>query len=86
MEYVIVERDLEEPLSTEEVRSSLEDPDGCYRLWRVEHVVTLLARDGRRTVCVFRAPDAASVRSVIAESGGGPYDRLYTSEWISLDP
>ena len=81
MEIVIVERVFDEPLSEEQAAAMLRGAAECYRLRRVTHLHTYLSKDGRRAICTYEAPDAATVREASDEQGT-PYSRVWTASWI----
>ncbi len=45
--------------------------ESCLKLYRVDWLESLLARDGRQMICRFRSPDAESART----APGGRGDR-----------
>ena len=71
MEWVVVERDFDWELTSESVRM-LADAGACLELYGVEAVRSYLAPGGKRMVCVFRAPDAQAVRTVLRALGSPP--------------
>lgn len=77
MELVIVERTLDPGMTVQDVLAARAQNRGCYEMRRVRHVTSYLSADGRRAICVFEAPDAASVREAI-EQAGSPFDRVWT--------
>jgi hypothetical protein len=68
MEYVVLEREFSEPLSSEEVRKMAAETQ-CLDLYRVKPVRSYLMLGGRRMVCVFEAPDAEALRAVGRSNG-----------------
>jgi len=68
MEYVILEREFPEPLSSEEVRKMAAETE-CLDLYRVKPVRSYLMPGGKRMVCVFEAPDAEALRAVGRSNG-----------------
>ena len=68
MEYVILEREFPEPLSSEEVRKMAAETE-CLDLYRVKPVRSYLMPGGKRMVCVFQAPDAEALRAVGRSNG-----------------
>jgi hypothetical protein len=68
-EYVVVERVLAQPVTSEFLSSALRSSRGCMELHRASHLESFLERDGLKMVCVFRAPDAEAVRTVNAQLG-----------------
>jgi hypothetical protein len=61
---VILERAFEPPLSVAEFTEMALDSLDCMALYRAEWQESLLAKDGKRIACRFRAPDAESVRMI----------------------
>jgi hypothetical protein len=82
MELVVVERTLDPPISKEQIERRLHTPSPCYQLRRIKHVDTVISKDGRRMVCFYEAPDAASVRAA-SEENGDPFDRIWTAVRLS---
>ena len=85
MEIVIVEREFEEPLSRHDAEQMQRDGAACYRLRRVKHLHTYLSKDGRRAICAYLAPDAASLREASDEQGI-PYSRVWTATSLPALP
>lgn len=78
MEWVVVERTFSDELTPDLVREMAESAGGCLELYRVESVRSYLSPDRKRMICVFRAPDAESVRTALRNNGSSP-----TSVWPS---
>ena len=68
MEYVILEREFTEPLSSEAVRKMAAETR-CLDLYRVRPVRSYLMPGGKRMVCIFEAPDAEALRAVGRSNG-----------------
>lgn len=66
---VILERGFERPLASLLVRSLTEAAQPCFDLYRIQWQESLLARDGRRLVCHFQAPDVESARIGLRQAG-----------------
>ncbi len=64
MEIVIVDREFEAPVTPEAVLADDDDARWCFDQYRTNPSFHLLALDGIRLCCVFRAPDAEAVRQV----------------------
>lgn len=75
---MIVERDLPEEMTVARIRAMFADRDPCFELHRAELLTSFIARDARRTVCVFSAPDAEAVRRANAQARQ-PYVRAWTA-------
>ncbi|MDI5920138.1 DUF4242 domain-containing protein [Halomonas sp. LR5S13] len=66
---IVLERCFSRPLTAEFVRSVSLEAEGCLALHGVAWQGSLLARDGRRMVCRFRAPDVESARNALRQAG-----------------
>ena len=77
-EYVVVERQFPEPVTPEFFANALREKGWCLDLHRAEYIEGYLAADGCRAVCVFRAPDAESVR-LANNQAGVPYAKIWTA-------
>jgi hypothetical protein len=65
MQRVVVERQFEQPITYDRYdRMIRHDGKWCFDRYRAEHHATYLSADGRRTACVFDAPDAEALRMV----------------------
>jgi hypothetical protein len=71
VERVIVEREFPVPMTPEDVRRMYAEGQ-CFDLYRVKRVRSYLMPDGKRLVCVFRAPDAEAVRAVLKANESVP--------------
>ena len=77
-ELIVVERLFPEPVTPEFFVNALRQKGWCLDLHRAEYVEGYLATDGLRAVCVFRAPDAESVRLANTQAGV-PYTKVWTA-------
>jgi hypothetical protein len=77
-EFVVVERLFSEVVTPDFVASALRQFGWCLDLHGAEYVESFLGNDGRRMVCIFRAPDAESVR-IANQQGGMPYTEVWTA-------
>ena len=59
------------------MEARLSGPSPCYELRNIKHVLSVLSHDGCRVLCMYEAPDAASVRAA-CEENGDPYERIWT--------
>lgn len=67
---VFLERNFEQPLEAAFVQEeATQAAHGCLDLHRIRWQGSLLARDGRRLVCHFRAPDTESARIGLRQAG-----------------
>jgi hypothetical protein len=64
MEWVVVERDFPEPLTDDEIHRMYGQAQ-CVQLYRIKGIRSYLSPDRKRLICVFRAPDAEAVRSLL---------------------
>lgn len=85
MEWVIVEREFPQPISMQDVEQVRRRLQGCSGIHRVEHVRGYLARDGRTVDCLFRAPDAESVR-IANRNAGAPFSAVYSATIHGPEP
>lgn len=73
---VVVSRRFDEPAVFEEVQALEDAASGCLELHRVDFVRTFFSADRRRMICLYRAPDAESVRLAQREARM-PVDRVW---------
>ena len=85
MEHVIVEGRYPEPTTPQAVMERGEGQRFCFDLYRSHPVTHYLALDGVNMCCVFRAPDAESVRRTLAKIGVLPPDRVWTASLEGRD-
>lgn len=78
MSVVVAERTFPQAMTPEMLLHGIREGLGCNALYGITHLGSLLHRDGRRTVCVYRAPDAEVVRGV-SRTSGTPYDRIWSA-------
>ena len=71
MEWVVVERHFDRELTPESVRA-LAGLGDCLEVLGIEAVRSYVAPDRRRMICIFRAPDAEAVRTMLRSSGSPP--------------
>src|SRR3954468_579920 len=65
MTEVVLIRRFDDPISADYLDAASIDLGWCRKLYGVTPLVSFLARDGRRCACIFGAPDAEAVRSVV---------------------
>ena len=80
---VLVERSFDAPEAFDRVHGVEEAKGWCLAQHRVQWVRSFLSADGRRMLCLYRAPDAESVRRAQQEAGL-KFDALWSFE--RLDP
>jgi hypothetical protein len=66
---VIVTRSFTEPVTLDEIQAIEDAGIGCLQAHRVRFERTFFSVDRRRMVCLYRAPDAESVRMAQREAG-----------------
>lgn len=71
MVELFVERDFPTPLTRNDVFAMAEAGGGCFGLYKIDWIESLLATDGRKLLCHFRAPDAESLRMAFRVTSGG---------------
>jgi hypothetical protein len=79
MERVIMEQTFETPITDEQMSKISKRMDECLELRNGAWARSYVARDRKRMVCEFFAPDAESVREAL-RSGAIPFDRVWSSE------
>lgn len=79
METVVVERELAEPATPEALLADDAAARWCFEQYCCHPSFHLLALDGMRLCCVFRAPDAESVRQVAKSLAMSPAKQAWTA-------
>lgn len=64
---IVLERVLDPPVALDDLHAMEEQASWCMQQYRVRHLSSLLSADGRELICVFDAPDAEAVRSVLRQ-------------------
>ena len=85
MTSVLVERVFEEPVELEAIQELSDRGAWCLQLHRVRYIRTLFARDRRRMICIYEAPDAESVR-IAQVQAGMPLTRVWSAQIIAPAP
>jgi len=80
---VLVERTFETPTTVEQVQAIEDEGAGCLQTHGVRFLRTFAALDRRRMLCLYRAPDAESVR-LAQRAAGVPMDRAWAIQRIAL--
>jgi hypothetical protein len=83
MELVIVERSYDQPFSDELGESMTRRFGPCFSLRRIKRLHSYISKDRLRTVCVYEAPDASSVRDV-HDREGIPYVRIWSADMLNI--
>lgn len=78
---LIAERWLEQPVTSDFVIETMAERGHCMQLYGVSLLASHLARDGRRMICAFAAPDAEAVRTTNHKIGF-PVDRLWPGDVV----
>ena len=73
---VVVERNWDEPVSLEEIQAIEDAGAWCLDTHRVTFVRTFFSYDRKHMICLYRAPDAESVRLAQREAEM-PVDRVW---------
>ena len=81
MSIVVVERTFREPVALEDIQAVERRGAGCLEAHGVRHLRSYFARDRRRMVCLYEAPDAESVR-LAQEKAGLPFERAWTTRVV----
>ena len=81
---VVVERSFDAPQAFERAHALEEAKAWCLEQHRVRWVRSYLSSDGRRMLCLYRAPDAESVRLAQREASLD-FDVLWSCERIGYD-
>lgn len=64
---IVLERVIDPPIALDDLHGMEQQVSWCMQQYRVRHLSSLLSADGRDLVCVFDAPDAEAVRSVMRQ-------------------
>lgn len=73
---VLVSRQFAAPTTLEDIQSIEDAAAGCLKLHRVGFVRTFFSMDRSRMICLYRAPDAESVR-IAQREAGMPVERVW---------
>ena len=78
MATVLVERSFEQPVDLAEFSRLAKRFGWCLEANGVKFLHTYVSADGKRTVCVYEAPDAEAVRRV-SDQARMPYERIWSA-------
>jgi len=78
MSRVVVEREFEEPVCSDELEGMVENTRWCMELYGIKRLESLVSLDGRRAICIYEAPDLEAVRKA-NETGELPYVRIWSA-------
>jgi hypothetical protein len=81
---VLVKRTFDEPVALEKIQALGDAGAWCAQAHRVKFAQTFFSLDRKRMICLFRAPDAESVRLVQREAGMS-LDEVWSFERIGPD-
>jgi hypothetical protein len=73
---VVVVRNFDKPTPIEEIEAAEQSGASCLVTHQVERLRTYLSADGQRTISLYRAPDAESVRLAL-QAAGIPAERVW---------
>ena len=74
---VMVTRAFDAPVALEDVQAKEDAAQGCLDTHRVNFVRTFFSTDRKRMICLYRAPDAESVR-IAQREANMPVDRVWS--------
>ncbi|MBS9402288.1 DUF4242 domain-containing protein [Halomonas sp. TRM85114] len=81
---VLVERTFDEPVVLARIQAREDDEAACLQHHRVRFVRTFFARNRRRMICLYQAPDAESVR-LAQRQAGIPFERVWAFHAVLPD-
>lgn len=73
---VLVSRRFDQPAVFAEIQALEDAGAGCLETHRVRFMRTFFSKDRRRMICLYRAPDAESVR-IAQREAGMPVERVW---------
>lgn len=80
-DLIVVERSFDAPGELDELQAREDRGAWCLEQYRVRFVRTYFARDRRRMICLYAAPDAESVRAA-QRTIGMPVDLVWASRLV----
>ncbi len=83
MELVIVERTYEQPFTDEQVADLVRRAGPCFAIRRIRRLTTYVSKDRRRTICLYEAPDASTVRDVHDQEGVA-YVKIWSADVLDV--
>ena len=83
MELVIVERTYEPPFTDEQVADLVRRAGPCFSIRRIKFLSTYASKDRRRTICIYEAPDASTVRDAHDQEGVA-YVRIWSADMLDV--
>lgn len=82
---VIVTRRFEKPVALESIQEIENAGARCLELHKVKFICTFFSRDHKRMICLYRAPDAESVR-LAQRQAGMPVDQVWSFNSVHPEP
>lgn len=82
---VAVQRTFRDRVALEAIQAIEDAGAHCLELHRVQFMRTYFARDGKRMVCLYKAPDAESVRLAQTQAQV-PFDHIWGCQLVSPPP
>ena len=79
MEIVIVERTFVEPVEFEHLQAIEDSFAWCLDARNINFLHSYFSLDRKRMICVYRAPDAESVREANSQAKM-PFDRIWSAK------
>jgi len=81
---VLVERSWDEPVDFEVIAAREEEGAWCLEAHNVSFIRSYFSKDKRRMICLYRAPDAESVRQAQSKAEL-PYDNVWAFQKVTRD-
>jgi hypothetical protein len=81
VKVILVERVLDPPMTAAQVDVAAAEPEPCFALRGVRFLHTYLSPGGARSLCVYAAPDAESVREGFRASGI-TWERIWAADFV----
>jgi hypothetical protein len=76
MQTIVLERQQDEPATTEYLEGMRTKAEACFEINDVVRKATYVSEDGKRFICLFEARDLQSVKRSL-ESVGMDYEHLW---------
>jgi hypothetical protein len=76
---VVVERRFDDPADLEALQQQEDEHQWCLDTYQVTFVATFFSNDKKRMLCLYRAPDAESVRNAQRQAGM-PVDKVWACQ------
>jgi hypothetical protein len=81
LETVVVERTFEQPVDVAAMQESEKEAHWCLELHNVTFIQSYISPDRRRVICIYKGPDAESVR-IANTTARLPFDRVWTASLL----